>query len=341
MREALLYDRLDRDRVRCRLCAHECLIRPDETGICGVRLNQGGRLMSLVYGRALSANVDPIEKKPLFHFLPGTTSMSIATAGCNFTCAHCQNSDISQMPRDRGRIMGGDMPPEEVVSEALRRGAASISYTYTEPTVFFEYALDTARLASSRGLKNVFVTNGYMTAAALETIGDDLHAANVDLKAFSDEFYKKTCGARLEPVKETIARMRARGIWVEATTLLIPGYNDDEAELRSMAEWLVGVDPDLPWHLSRFRPTYRLTDAPATPVETIRRAGQIGREAGLRYVYAGNVWGDDGEKTRCHDCGRLLIDRLGFSVRENRLQDGACPDCGAPAAGVWDRGRRG
>ena len=335
MKEALLYDRLAEQRVRCRLCAHECLIKPGDTGICGVRRNEDGTLMSLVYGRAISAGVDPIEKKPLFHFLPGSLSMSMATVGCNLNCDHCQNHEISQMPRDQGRIAGEFVGPEDIVAQAVARGAASISYTYTEPTVFFEYALDTARVASAAGLKNVFVTNGYMTAAALETIGPDLHAANVDLKAFTDEFYKKVCGARLDPVKESIERMRASGVWVEVTTLIIPGYNDAPGELRALAEWLAGVGQDIPWHISRFHPIYRLTDAPRTPPETIHRARDIGLKAGLRYVYSGNLWGDSGEKTYCHSCGRLLIDRVGFSVNANHLVDGACPECRTPASGIW------
>jgi len=335
MKEALLYESLGEGRVRCRLCAHQCLIKPDQTGICGVRLNQGGRLMTLVYGRAVSANLDPIEKKPLFHFLPGTHSLSIATVGCNFACSFCQNHDISQMPREDGRIMGRDLPPAEVVAQARRNRAASISYTYTEPTIYFEYALDTARIATQAGLKNVFITNGYMSAAALDMIGADLHAANVDLKAFTDDFYKKLCQARLEPVKESIARMKAQGVWVEVTTLLIPGWNDDEKELEAMAEWLAGVDPAMPWHISRFHPTYHLTDIGPTPTDSIRKARDIGLKAGLHYVYSGNVWGDEGEKTHCHHCGRLLIDRIGFSISANHIRQGACPDCRTPAAGVW------
>ncbi|MEW6267339.1 MAG: AmmeMemoRadiSam system radical SAM enzyme [Thermodesulfobacteriota bacterium] len=335
MKEAVLYDRLDQDRVRCRLCAHQCLIKPEATGLCGVRLNQAGRLVSLVYGRAVSANLDPIEKKPLFHFQPGTTSMSIATVGCNLSCVFCQNHEISQMPRDENRISGGDLPPDEVVRRARLGRAASISYTYTEPTVYFEYALDTARAASAAGLKNVFVTNGYMSAAALEMIGPDLHAANVDLKAFKDDFYKKLCGARLEPVKESIQRMWSAGTWVEVTTLLIPGKNDDEKELAALAEWLAGVSPDIPWHVSRFHPTYRLTEVRSTPASSIHRAREIGLEAGLKYVYAGNLWGDAGEKTYCPGCGLVLLDRIGFSVSANRLQGGVCPSCRAPIAGVW------
>ena len=334
MREALLYETLERDRVRCHLCGHRCLIRPNERGICGVRINQGGRLFSEVYGLAVSANSDPIEKKPLFHFLPGTSSFSIATVGCNFTCKFCQNHDISQMPKDQGRIIGHQLAPSEIVAQAISRQDASISYTYTEPTIFFEYALDTARAAAAAGLKNVFVTNGYMTEEALRTIGPDLHAANVDLKAFRDDFYKKLCQARLEPVKETIVRMKEAGVWVEVTTLIIPGHNDDEDELTKLAEWLAGINPEIPWHISRFHPTYQLLDTGPTPTALIHRAREIGLKAGLHYVYSGNVWGDEGEKTYCHKCHRLLIDRTGFSITANYLHEGSCPSCGTPMAGV-------
>ncbi|MBW2622773.1 MAG: AmmeMemoRadiSam system radical SAM enzyme [Deltaproteobacteria bacterium] len=333
MHEALLYEPQEKDRVRCNLCAHTCLVNPGRKGICGVRINQDGRLYSLVYGRLVSANADPIEKKPLFHFLPGTISFSIATAGCNFRCDFCQNYEISQIPQDDGGIIGRSMSPSEIVAQAKESGAASIAYTYTEPTIFFEYALDTARLASNEGLKNIFVTNGYMTEEALDMIGPDLHAANVDLKAFRDSFYRKLCQARLEPVKETITRMKERGIWVEVTTLIIPGHNDGEEELRELAGWLAGVSPEIPWHISRFSPTYRLLDRGPTPTETIHMAQAIGREEGLQYVYAGNVWGDDGEKTYCHNCGHLLIDRLGFSITSVDLEKGACPKCQTPLAG--------
>jgi len=334
MREALLYEAMDEQRVRCGLCAHRCIIKPDETGICGVRINEKGRLFSLVYGQSISAGSDPIEKKPLFHFQPGSSSFSIATVGCNFKCDFCQNSDISQMPKDQGRIMGRSLLPEQIVDLAKRSGASSIAYTYTEPTIYFEYALDTARLAAEAGLKNVFVTNGYMTAETLDTIGSDLHGANVDLKAFNDDFYKKLCGARLEPVKASIAKMKDMGIWVEVTTLIIPGRNDSEDELARLADWLAGIGPDIPWHISRFHPTYKLLDAPPTPTAIIHKAREIGLKAGLRYVYSGNVWGDEGEKTFCHHCHELLIDRVGFSVSANRVENGACPICQTPLAGV-------
>jgi len=338
MKEALLYDKIEGEKVRCRLCHHRCVIKGGTRGICGVRENRAGTLFSLVYGKIIAAHCDPIEKKPLFHFLPGSTSYSIATVGCNFRCRFCQNADISQMPSDQNRIMGQGMTPEEIVGEAVRDRAQSISYTYTETTVYFETALDTARVAVSRGLKNVFVSNGYMTQDCLEEIHPDLHAANVDLKSFDDRFYKEQCGARLKPVLDTIGRMRKMGIWLEVTTLVIPGLNDSEEELRELARFLVDTDPDIPWHISRFHPTYRLLDRPITPVETLRRARDIGYEAGLRYVYTGNVPGDEGENTLCHSCREVLIRRIGFQVRQNRIQDGRCPACGAQIPGVWGSG---
>ena len=276
-------------RVHCFLCAHHCRIDLGAVGTCGVRENRDGILYTLVYGCPVSTAIDPIEKKPLFHFLPGTATYSLATVGCNFACSFCQNADISQMPVDQGRIIGKQMTPAQIVAGAQASGCPSISYTYTEPTIFYEYARDCARLATAAGLKNVFVTNGFMTAETLADIDGDLHAANVDLKSFSDEFYRKMAGGRLKPVLDSIRRLHAMGVWTEVTTLLIPGYNDDEAGLRGLAEFLVSVSPEIPWHLSRFRPIYRLLHAPPTPVATVEKAVRIGREAGLRYVYGGNI----------------------------------------------------
>jgi pyruvate formate lyase activating enzyme len=282
----------------------------------------------------IAQNIDPVEKKPLFHFFPGTTSYSIATAGCNFECVFCQNSDISQSPRIYGGIYGRSVSAEEVAGRAQKEGCATISYTYTEPTIFMEYALDVAALAKERGLANIFVTNGYMSKEALDAAAPFLGAANVDLKSFSDEFYRERCGARLKPVLMTLEGMKARGIWLEVTTLIIPGLNDSEAELKEIAKFLVGLGPEIPWHVSRFHPAYRLNDRGATPVETIRRARQIGLEAGLHYVYAGNVVGDDGENTFCHSCGSVLIGRIGYSIRKKNLKDGSCAKCRTVPAGV-------
>jgi len=336
MKEAYLYDRLENEKVRCLLCNHNCVITEGKTGICGVRENRSGILVSLVYGKVIASHCDPIEKKPLFHFLPGSRSYSIATVGCNFRCFFCQNADISQMPSDHNRIMGQDMTPEEIVEDALNTRSASISYTYTEPTIYYELAVDTARLAASEGLKNVFVSNGYMTEQCLEDMSPDLHAANVDLKAFTDEFYKEQCGAKLEPVLRTLETMKRLGIWLEVTTLLIPGLNDSKEELKEIAQFLANLDTDIPWHISRFHPTYRLTDIPSTPPDTIQRARDLGYEAGLKYVYTGNLPGDEGEKTFCHHCGELLIDRFGFTVTKNRLKENLCPECGSEIPGVWD-----
>lgn len=336
MKEAYLYDRLENEKVRCLLCNHNCVITEGKTGICGVRENRSGILVSLVYGKVIASHCDPIEKKPLFHFIPGSRSYSIATVGCNFRCFFCQNADISQMPSDHNRIMGQDMTPEEIVEDALNTRSASISYTYTEPTIYYELAVDTARLASSEGLKNVFVSNGYMTEQCLEDMSPDLHAANVDLKAFTDEFYKEQCGAKLEPVLRTLETMKRLGIWLEVTTLLIPGLNDSKEELKEISRFLANLDTDIPWHISRFHPTYRLTDIPSTPPDTIQRARDLGYEAGLKYVYTGNLPGDEGEKTFCHNCGELLIDRFGFTVTKNRIKENLCPECGSEIPGVWD-----
>jgi len=335
MKEAYLYEKLENKRVRCFLCSHKCLIKDGAKGICGVRENRSGILVSLVYDKIIASHCDPIEKKPLFHFLPGTSSYSIATAGCNFKCSFCQNSDISQLPSDYGRIMGKEMKPEQIVEEALNTRSATISYTYTEPTVYFELSLDTARYAVLKGLKNVFVSNGYMTEDCLKEIYPDLHAANIDLKAFSDEFYKQQCGGRLEPVLKTLETINKMGIWLEVTTLLIPGLNDSEEELKSIAGFLANLDPSIPWHISRFHPTYRLMNIPPTSAKTIRRAREYGYEAGLKYVYTGNLPGDNGENTFCHECGEILIDRYGFYVTQNKIKNNRCPGCNAEIPGVW------
>jgi pyruvate formate lyase activating enzyme len=335
MKEAYLYKRLENEKVQCFLCNHHCVIGSGKKGLCGVRENRSGTLVSLVYGKVIATHCDPIEKKPLFHFMPGSRSYSIATVGCNFRCVFCQNADISQMPSDYNRIMGQDMMPENIVKEALKTRSSSISYTYTEPTIYYELAVDTARLAVSEGLKNVFVSNGYMTQQCLEDISPDLHAANVDLKAFSDKFYKEQCGAKLKPVLRTLETMKRLGIWLEVTTLLIPGLNDSKEELREISQFLANLDKDIPWHISRFHPTYRLTHIPSTPPESIQRARDLGYEAGLKYVYTGNLPGDEGEKTFCHSCGKLLVDRFGFTVTENRIKDNLCAECGSEIPGVW------
>ncbi len=329
MKEARWYQKLSNSRVRCDLCNHRCVIEDGKLGICAVRENRSGTLYSLVYGKLIASHVDPIEKKPLFHFLPGTTSFSIATVGCNFRCAHCQNADIAQMPADHNRIMGQDTPPESIVNAAERNRCESISYTYTEPTIFMEYAYDIAILAKEKGLKNVFVSNGYMTEEALNDVAPYLDAANVDLKGFTEEHYQKVCGARLKPVLDTLKLMKELGIWVEITTLVIPTVNDSEKDLRGIAEFILGLGVETPWHVSRFHPTYRMLDLPPTPVSSVVKARQIGLEVGLRYVYTGNAPGDDGENTYCYNCKRVLIPRYGYQLGKANIKDSNCEYCGA------------
>jgi pyruvate formate lyase activating enzyme len=332
IKEAMLYEPAEGGRVKCNLCAHRCLIADSKFGVCSVRENRGGKLVTLVYGEVIAAHVDPIEKKPLFHCWPGTGSFSVATIGCNFRCGFCQNWQISQAGKKKGDFGGEALSPEEAVRLAQGADCRSISYTYTEPTIFFEYAYDTMRLAKKKGLANVFVTNGFMTPEALEEMRGLLDAANVDLKSFRDETYKKTCGGRLQPVLDSIALMRTLGIWVEVTTLVVPGLNDGAGELREIARFLAGVSKDLPWHISRFHPDYKYTDVPATPLETLRLAYQQGRQAGLKYIYVGNVSGES-EDTLCPACGTALIRRRGFSVVENVLKNSSCPRCGTAIAG--------
>ena len=335
MKEAYLYEKDPGGKVRCLLCNHRCLIADGKRGVCCVRENKDGTLYSLVYEKLISAHVDPIEKKPFFHFLPGSKAFSIATAGCNFRCLHCQNHEISQVPRDKENIAGEKVTGEAIVSMALQNNCASISYTYTEPTIFFEYAYDTAKIAHNKGLKNNFVTNGYMTAEALDMIAPYLDGANVDLKSFSEKFYKEICGARLKPVLENIKQMKELGIWVEVTTLIIPTLNDAEGELRKITRFILSVSPEIPWHVSAFYPTHQMLDKPRTSPEIIRRAREIGLEEGLRYVYTGNIPGEEGENTVCYHCNNVLIRRWGYQIAEQRVTDGTCPHCGTPIDGVW------
>lgn len=334
MKEAMFYEPETGGRVRCGLCRFHCLIADGARGICGVRENRGGTLFSLVYGKLCAENVDPIEKKPLFHVMPGSSSFSIATVGCNFHCRHCQNYSISQV-HGGDRIPGHDRTAEMVVKQSLANECRSISYTYTEPTVFFEFAFDTARLAREAGLLNIFVTNGYISSQALATIAPFLDAANIDLKGFSDSFYRDIVHARLSEVLDSIIQYRSQGIWIELTTLIIPGLNDSDGELEGIAKFIVtNLGADTPWHVSRFYPTFQLTDRPPTPPETLRRAVEIGRAAGLHYVYEGNVPDRGGESTSCPACSSLLVERFGFTVTRNRIKNSSCPECGATIAGI-------
>jgi pyruvate formate lyase activating enzyme len=323
--------------IRCATCAQRCLVRPGRRGICGVRENRDGALWCDAYGGVVAVGVDPIEKKPLFHVDPGTTAYSIATAGCPFHCDFCQNWEIALAPRLGQEVPVRPMSPARVVEEAVRHRSSSVAYTYVEPTVFLEYALETAALAREAGLRNLFVTDGYATPEAIELLAPVLDAVNVDLKSFDDGFYRKLCGARLAPVLDAIERYHAAGVWVELTTLVIPGYNDDEPNLRALTRWIVDtLGPDVPWHVSRFHPAYRMRDVPATPLHALAEAAEIGRAAGLRYVYVGNAPELLMEDTHCPACDLVVVERRGYRARSRLEAGGVCPACAGPVAGRWE-----
>lgn len=332
--EAMLYEQLPQENVKCNLCAHRCVIQNSKKGICRVRENIGGKLYVMNYGKLIAQHVDPIEKKPLFHFYPGSTSYSIATAGCNFQCEYCQNYDISQMPFRENRIIGQDSAPEETLMQAIQHGCKSIAYTYTEPTIFYEYAFDVAQLAHDKNIKNIFVTNGFITSEALQKIAPYLDAANVDMKSISNNFYKKICKAKLPPVLDTIKILNQLGIWIEVTTLVIPTLNDTEQEFHLIAEFIMSVSIEIPWHISAFYPAYKLKYLPPTPLAVLIKAREIGLKTGLNNVYLGNVTNNVTADTRCPDCGQILIERTNFWIIKNKIQDGHCPNCGREIAGV-------
>jgi pyruvate formate lyase activating enzyme len=339
IRQALLGEPFDDPlapgSVRCLACAHRCALRPGRIGICGVRQNRGGWLYTLVYGQLVLSRPEPVEKKPFFHFLPASYAYSVATQGCNFHCAFCQNWQISQAHREGVVPDSRNATPAEVVEEAVSAGVRSIAYTYVEPTVFIEFALDTMAQARACGLHNVFVTNGFMTPEVIALAAPLLDAANVDLKAANDSFYRRVCGARWEPVRESVLELRRLGVWLELTTLLIPGLNDDRRELTAMAEWIgSALGPETPWHLNRFRPPYRVAEHPSTPNRTLLEAAGIAREVGLRHVYVGNSPEAEAATTFCARCGEKLISRHDFAVTEWRLVEGRCPRCKHALAGV-------
>ena len=337
MKEAMLYSPLEDGKVQCILCNHRCIISSSKKGICGVRENREGKLYTLVYGRAISLNVDPIEKKPLFHLFPGSSSFSMAAVGCNFRCLQCQNHEISQMPRDQdSRIEGSEVSPSKIILLTKQNRCRSISYTYTEPTIYFEYAYETAGQAHQEGIKNIFVTNGYMTEEALEMIQPYLDAANVDLKSFREKFYKEVCGATLKPILENLKRMREMGIWVEITTLVIPNLNDSNQEFEEIAQFILSLGAEVPWHLSAFYPTYKMLNPPRTSPSLLHRAREIGIKAGLRFVYCGNIPGEEGEDTFCPSCSRKVIERVGFRVTRNDVMNGKCRHCHGKIEGVWN-----
>jgi pyruvate formate lyase activating enzyme len=335
IKRALLYQTLRDKQVHCYLCNHHCRIADTEFGFCGVRENKNGDLYTHAYGEVVAAHVDPIEKKPLFHVLPGSTAFSIATAGCNFQCGFCQNWQISQKSQEtRNDCDGTPLPPKEIVRQAKQNGCASIAYTYTEPTIFFEYAYDTAQLARKEGMLNVFVTNGYMTEQALEVICPYLDACNVDLKSFSEEFYSDICRGHLKPVLESIRFMKKRGIWVEITTLVIPGVNDSEDNLMSIARFIASIDRAIPWHISRFHPDYQFTESASTPLAILEMARDIGTCEGLHHVYIGNVAGEE-ENTLCEHCNEAVIQRQAFIIKKNALKGKQCPYCGKDVSGIF------
>jgi len=339
MKEALLYKVLENKQVACQLCAHACRIPEGKFGFCLVRQNIGGVLYTHSYGKVISAQVDPVEKKPLYHFLPGSSAFSIASPGCNFRCGFCQNWEISQfnyaLCAKTGLALGEDCRPDDVVRLARENNCQSIAYTYTEPTIYFEFALETARLAKASGLYNIFVSNGYMSKEAILMIQPYLDAANIDLKFFDDNSYQKICAGHLAPVLESIRLLHAAGIWVEITSLIIPGQNDTAEELKKIAEFIAGVSKDIPWHVSRFHADYKFSGYPATPEKTLKTAWDLGKKAGLRYIYAGNLdsWGQD---TLCPACKKVLIKRKGFTIADKHLLGQLCGYCRAEVSGIFD-----
>ncbi len=337
---AWLSKKLNNGKILCQACAHACKLDEGEYGICGVRKVEDGELKLLVYGLAAAVNVDPVEKKPMYHFLPNSTVFSMGTVGCNFSCKFCQNFDISQYPKEHHpQIVGKELPPEQIVRLALEQECKSIAYTYNEPIVFFEYTYDTAKLAHKKGLKNIYVTSGFETNKALDLLEPYIDGMNIDIKAFTDEFYKEICGARLKPVLECVKYAYEKGIWIEITTLLIPGKNDSDEEIRNIARFIASVDVSIPWHISAFHPTYKMLDVPTTPASTLLKAYNIGKEEGLKYLYVGNIDDEDHQSTYCPKCNKRVIDRQGYIgqyVTNELDENGICPYCGYAIEGVWN-----
>lgn len=333
LKEAMYYETLDNGRVQCNLCPNHCYLAEGQTGICHVRKNIGGRLYSLNYNKPATIHVDPIEKKPLFHFLPGANAYSLATIGCNLSCKHCQNWDISQaLPEDVNIPV---KTPEEIIREAKASGAEVIAFTYSEPIVFYEYMIDIAKLAKNENLKTVMISGGYINEEPLINLLKYLDGVKIDLKAFSDEFYKKITNGRLQPVLDTIKTVHDAGKHLEIVYLIIPEENDSEEEIKNMAGWLVeNIGENAILHFSRFYPQYKMTNKPPTPLETIKKAREIALKAGLKYVYSGNIRYDEGESTYCDD-GSIAIQRQGYFIIKNALTDGKCAD-GTKIPGVWN-----
>jgi len=333
-KEAMFYRKIDEMAVQCELCPNKCLLANGQRSFCRAREPKDGKLYSLVYGLACSVHADPIEKKPLFHFLPATQAFSVATAGCNFRCKFCQNWSISQFaPEDTDNE---NILPEDIVKGALRSGCPTIAYTYTEPSIFYEYMLDTAKIAKAKGIKNMYHSNGSLNPQPAEELAQYLDGANIDLKAFNQDFYSDLCAGRLDTVLNTLRILKQKGVWVEVTNLVIPTLNDDLSQIKEMCVWIrENLGDETPLHFSRFWPQYKLTRLPPTPVSILESARQAAQGAGLKYVYIGNAPGGEGENTHCPKCGKVVIRRSGYSILENNLGQGKCRFCGYPIAGVW------
>jgi len=334
LKEASFWKKLEDKIVQCQLCPRKCVIHENRRGFCGTRENQSGVLYTMVYAKPVAIHVDPIEKKPLFHFLPSSSAFSIATTGCNLKCKFCQNWEISQARPEE--VEYTYIEPKELVEKALESGSLSIAYTYTEPTIFYEYMFETAKIARTHGLKNVMHSNGYINEEPLRQLCKYLDAANIDLKGFSDEYYEKLTDATLEPVLKSLKVLRQEGVHIEITNLILPGFNDDETMLRKMCLWIKDNLGDYtPLHFGRFFPLYKLANLNPTPIETLEKARQIALDCGLKYVYIGNVVGHTSENTFCPRCKKIIIERKGYFITQNNLLDGRCKFCGEKIEGVW------
>lgn len=333
-KEAMYYKKVDEETVQCQLCPRGCTLSSGQRSFCRTREPKDGKLYSLVYGLACAVHVDPIEKKPLFHFLPQTQAFSVATAGCNFRCKYCQNWSISQFPPED--TDNENISPEDIVGGALRANCPTIAYTYTEPSIFYEYMLDTAKIARSKGIKNMYHSNGSLNSAPAEELAQYLDGANIDLKAFNQDFYSNVSAGYLETVLTTLKILKKRGTWVEITNLVVPSLNDDLIQLKEMSIWIKeNLGEETPVHFSRFWPQYKLMNIAPTPVSTLESAREIAQAAGLKYVYIGNVSGHKAESTYCPKCGKMIIQRSGYSILGNDIKEGKCKFCGYPIAGVW------
>lgn len=334
VRPAMFYKDLGGGLIRCQLCPRGCRVEPGQRGRCRVRENRGGQYHTLVYGRAVALNNDPIEKKPFYHVMPGQMVLSVATAGCNLSCKFCQNWQIAQFPPEE--VAARALWPDQLVALAKNEGIPCLAFTYNEPTVTYEYMYDTMRRAHEAGVKPVVVSNGFISGAAVRKLAPHLAAYKVDLKAFTQEFYRDYCSGRLTPVLDTLETLVSLGVWVEIVNLVLPTANDDEKDVRAMAAWIKAhLGPMVPIHFTRFHPMYKIRNLPPTPVSTLKRCYDAAKAEGLRYPYIGNVAGLPEENTHCHHCGRLVIKRTGLWSVDPELEAGACPDCGTRLPGVW------